>query len=228
MASIVVDGLEVPGDAPSLEVFREWVAELGERAPRVHFSRGRMHLEMTPQNVDFHGPLVQAVNSGLVALTKKLDLGRYYSPPTWITWPPTGLSTEPDGFVVLWETLRSGLVHVNPHRDVELIGRPDFALEVVSRRSAKKDLQDLVEDYAAAGVREYWIIDARGGDVEFRILLLGKNGAYREQRPDRAGWIESAFWAHAFRIERFTDRVGLSDFRLRVRPSRRTGRSANR
>jgi Uma2 family endonuclease len=40
-----------------------------------------------------------------------------------------------------------------------IYGAPDFALEVVSQSSRKKDSIRKLSKYAAAGVREYWILD---------------------------------------------------------------------
>ncbi len=223
MGTITIDGLEVPGTAPSLEAFREWVAGLDEHGPRVHFSRGNMHFEMRGPSRRAGGPLAQAINVSLERLATELDLGEYWLPPAWITCPSTELSAAPDGFLVSWQSYRDGVVRVNPERPTEWIGRPDMALAVVSPSSVEKDLHDLVEDYAAAGVRECWIADARSGPVELRILALGRSGAHRDQVAGRGGWIASPLWERSFRIEQFTNRVGLTRFRLlsRDRPKGR-------
>lgn len=38
-------------------------------------------------------------------------------------------------------------------------GAPDFALEIISRASRRKDYITKLQKYADAGVREYWILD---------------------------------------------------------------------
>jgi Uma2 family endonuclease len=91
-------------------------------------------------------------------------------------------------------------------------------LEVVSRSSQRKDLVDHVQDYARAGIPEYWIVDARGTDLVFRVLVV-QGGAYADQPVD-AGWIRSPLFNRAFRLLRFTNRAGLPDFRLEVTPPR--------
>jgi Uma2 family endonuclease len=107
---------------------------------------------------------------------------------------------------------------VNPDRTTEGLGCPDWTLEVVSPSSETKDLKELIRDYAAAGVEEYWIADARREDPVLRILVL-KRGRYREPKPDADSWIASPFWGRSFRLVRFTKRTGLTDFRLEARPS---------
>ncbi|MBI4618187.1 MAG: Uma2 family endonuclease [Planctomycetes bacterium] len=213
MSSITVNGLEIPAGALTLEGFREWVALQGEDAPRVHYSRGRVHIEM-PQDCVKHGPVVFAINDVLRALTRELDTGRYYEPPTWITDDRSLLSTEPDGFFVSWASLESGRVRINPDRSIELLGRPDMVLEVVSKSSERKDRSELVSDYAGAGVPEYWIADGRTEPLVLRILVLSGEGAYREEPADAEGWSFSPTWGRRFRLVRFLDRAGLTDFRL--------------
>lgn len=214
MMHLTVYGLEIPGETETLDGFRDWVASLGEDAPRVHFSRGRIHIEMPPQNLASHEPLGRAINWVLIKLTADLDLGRYFAPPSWFTEQAVGLSTEPDGYLVRWATLESGQVRINPDRPIEMLGRPDMALEVVSKTSQQKDLKDLARDYARAGVSEYWIADGRAGDPTLRILLLQESGTYQDQAPDNDRWLFSPMWRRRFRLRRFTDRAGLVDFEL--------------
>jgi Uma2 family endonuclease len=216
-ALITAYGLEIPPEALSLEGFRNWLASLGEEAPRMCFSEGRLHIEMSPQDYETHGPIVDAINDALARRARELGIGRYFRPPSWFTDERGQLSTEPDGFLVRWESIRAGLVRINPERTTELLGRPDMALEVVSTTSRKKDTVDLVRDYARAGVSEYWIADALRGDASLRILLLGPDGAYTAQTPDSAGWIASPMYQAAVRLRRTRDRAGWVEYELDVR-----------
>lgn len=216
MTTLNVFGLEIPWDVHTLEGFRRWVETLDEHAPLVHFSRGAVHIEM-PQDYETHGPIVEAAAEVLRPLARELDLGKYHTAPSWITEEATGLSTEPDGFLVRWDSLASGRVRINPSRKTELLGHPDMVLEVVSRSSRKKDLHGLVGDYAAAGVAEYWIAEWQHSGVSLRILLLAPDGNYRDQEPDRDLWLASPVWRRSFRFVPFVDRVGLRDVHLEVR-----------
>jgi Uma2 family endonuclease len=91
-----------------------------------------------------------------------------------------------------------------------------MALEVVSDTSERKDLVEHVGDYATAGVREYWIADARGDEVIFRILALGADAVYREVVKDASGWLASPLWGCRFQLRRFVDRAGMTDFTLDI------------
>ncbi len=74
-------------------------------------------------------------------------------------------------------------------------GPPDAAFEIVSPESVERDYVLKRSQYEAAGVAEYWIIDAMERRVT--LLRLGANGKYREVKP-RKGELHSAvlrgFW----------------------------------
>ncbi len=61
---------------------------------------------------------------------------------------------------------------------------PDFVVEVLSDSTAKFDRETKFQDYAAHGVREYWIVDAERETVEqyslndekYELLLKAKDG----------------------------------------------------
>ena len=181
------------------------------------FSSGRLHIEKSPQDYKTHSPVVDAINDVLVALTKERDLGRSFRAPNWFTDEGSSLSTEPDGFLVRWGSIESGRVRINPERTSEMLGRPDMVLEAVSKSSRKKDTVELVADYAAAGIEEYWIADALGADPELQILSLGASNRYTRIGCDGEGWIESPLWQAAFRLVRIPGRVGWIDYRLERR-----------
>lgn len=60
--------------------------------------------------------------------------------------------------------------------DGRLFGAPDFIAEVLSPSTAKKDTGIKASKYAAAGVREYWIVDARRERVI--VYILNEEGYY--------------------------------------------------
>ena len=79
---------------------------------------------------------------------------------------------------------------------VELLGTVDMVLEVVSPGSVRKDTDTLRQAYWEAGNAEYWLVDARGDRLDFRILKHGSLG-YTETRK-QAGWLRSTVFARAF------------------------------
>ena len=218
MPMLHIAELEIPDDVFTLEGFRAWAAALGDRAPLVSFCGGTVYVEMSASHRS-HGPLVTEVTSVLGTLSRDEGLGMYCAAPSWFTCAEAGLSTEPDGYLATYETLKSGRLAIHPEREHEMIGRPDMVFEAVSRSSPAKDLVDLVDRYARAGIPEYWIADARAEELVFRILVLDPDGAYRDQEPDEAGWSTSPAWGRAFRLRRVTNPAGLTEFRLDVHPA---------
>ena len=55
-------------------------------------------------------------------------------------------------------------------------GEPDMVLEVVSDSSVHKDTVVLRQGYWQAGIREYWLVDARREPVYFDILRRTTKG----------------------------------------------------
>lgn len=217
MGTLTVYGLEIPLDVDTLDHFRDWVGGLAEGSPQVHFWQGRVCIETSPQHYRTHAPVVLEINRVLSTLTRERNLGRYYAPPSWITEESCGLSTEPDGFLVLWDTLRANATRINPERECEMLGRPDFALEVVSRTSERKDLVDLVDAYARAGVREYWTVDARPTPPELMVRVLDAQGKWAHAVAAPEGWIRSPIFGPQFRLTTAPDRLGQLEVRLEYR-----------
>jgi Uma2 family endonuclease len=224
MTATVVDGrghvVRLPTTLSELSAFRAWVRELPDDGPRVHLSRGALWIDMSPQDYFHHLSPVAAINARLTLLADELDLGRYHPDGGWITHPEVGLSTEPDGFLVRWDTFRSGDARWVERPDgkgpIELVGRGDMVLEVVSDTSVQKDRVELLRDYAAAGFHEYWLVDSRSEVLEFRLYVLD-HGAYREEPVDQEGWRWSAVWGRSVRLVRDVDRLGAARHRLEVR-----------
>lgn len=219
--SLTIDGLRVPAEIDQLEAFRAWVRTLEEDAPRVHFSHGRVWIQMSPQDYFSHVRLVGQLNARLELLAQELDLGEYWSDGGWLTNELVGLSTEPDGFLVCWQTMERGEARFAERRGgrgpIELLGRGDMVLEVVSDYSVDKDTVQLMADYASAGFSEYWLVDARVTPVSFRLLVLQADGAYREATCDDDGFVASPIWNRRFRVDAQTNRAGHPTYRLLVR-----------
>jgi Uma2 family endonuclease len=88
-----------------------------------------------------------------------------------------------------------------PDRFIELEGGPDLVVEVVSDSSVAKDTRRLPPAYFAAGVEEFWLVDARGANVRFAIHR--RRAAEFEPVPaDADGCQASAVLARRFRLAR--------------------------
>ena len=78
-----------------------------------------------------------------------------------------------------------------------------------------KDTKQLPSAYYRAGIREYWIVDARSDPLRFRVLVRGAR-RFSSVSPAR-GWLRSQVFGHAFRLERRRDRVGGWRYTLHVK-----------
>lgn len=54
-------------------------------------------------------------------------------------------------------------------------GAPDLVVEVISPSTKEKDYSDKLYKYRTAGVKEYWIIDEKAGEVI--IYFFSENGS---------------------------------------------------
>lgn len=120
------------------------------------------------------------------------------------------VSNNPDMVGIRWESIESNKVRYvasrSNDREVEIEGSPDWVLEIVSRSSVTKDKRDLRQAYHQAGVAEYWIVDACGEEIEFRVFHWRKSGYV--SAPDSDGWLRSRVFPYQFRLTRKRDRRG--------------------
>ena len=129
------------------------------------------------------------------------------------------LSTEPDGAFIKKATLKAGkarFVYTDTEpRDVkEIVGTPDWVMEVISPGSEKKD-QRLKAAYHKAGIPELWLIDARGSKVIFSILSHHP-GKYQPTSRKR-GWQQSHVFGRWFRLRRQKGLLDLWEYHLEVK-----------
>ncbi len=224
-ASVFVHpGLEIPGGISSLEKFRRWVRSEGfPEHGRIDWIGGRIEVDMSPEDLFTHGSPKAAISARLVAVFQPTRRGLVFIDSTRVSSPHANLSAEPDILVVLLSTLKEGAVRLVPkasqkrERFVEIEGGPDLVVECVSDSSEVKDKKRLRELYHRAGVREYWIVDARGGAVELQVLRHRRDG-YVRSRQDPVGFIRSEVLGHAIRLTREVVEPGVVFFDLEVRP----------
>jgi Uma2 family endonuclease len=118
------------------------------------------------------------------------DLGRVQIAPFEVRLPQ-GNSREPD----LIFLHKDHLDRLTPER---IIGAPDLLVEVVSTESAHRDRVDKFDEYEAAGVREYWILDNRPGRNRAHFYQLDAQGRYRQVLVEADGIYRSpvipGFW----------------------------------
>lgn len=197
--------LDLPAEVRDFASFRRWTwsDEFPERG-RIDWLAGRIEAAMSPEELYTHSALIVEIAARLHALIIDTGLGLVFSQRTRFASPTAELSVEPDVVAMLWASSSTGRVHDVPspkreERYIELEGAPDLVVEVVSDSSVGKDRKRLPPLYAAAGVPELWLVDARRRAPLFQVLVL-EGGAYREQPRDEGGWMTSPLLGRRVRL----------------------------
>jgi Uma2 family endonuclease len=204
----------------SLATFREWAHDndLPEKT-RTDYYKGKVWIDMGTEQVFSHGAVKSAIAATLYPLADTQDGDLFLINGVLVTNVEAELSGNPDMTLVRGTTFDAGRVTLVEASDgrgyVELEGTVDLVVEIVSPSSVKKDTQTLRTAYWEAGIPEYWLVDARGDDPEFRILKHGTKG-YTEVKK-QAGWLKSNVFGKSFRLTRDTDRRGNPTFTLEAR-----------
>jgi len=213
--------VEIPHSGMSLDDFRRWVySDEFPKHGRVTFIEGRIIIDMSPERIDSHNQVKSGINRTLDPLVHELKLGTYYPDGAWVTNDAANLSSEPDAMFASWETLRGGKLALKTKRpqdqdSIELVGAPDWVCEIISTSTERYDKKDLVESYHKAGVREYWLIDARRDRLEFQLLVWTPEG-FQIAEP-RDGWHASTVFGREFQLTRSRNQIGRWDYELRQR-----------
>jgi len=194
----------IPASALSPVAFSAW--SLSGAAPergRFALLGGELFIDMNAQIIGTHGRVKLAVSQVIGVLVTERNLGEFHLDGTRLTHVEAEISNDPDACFVSWDSLQTGkvsLVRNSKDEEESLIGSPDWVLEVVSRSSVRKDTVVLRERYFLAGIREYWLIDARREKIKFEILVRGA-AAYLPQ-PVVDGWQISPVFERRFSLVR--------------------------
>src|SRR5262249_38273005 len=143
----------------------------------------------------------------------ELDLGHTLIAETRISSVPGDVSVEPDVVVVTHEAFDSGLASLvpkasgEPDRYVEVDGAADLVVEIISDSSVKKDTKRLPGAYFTAGVRELWLIDARGPELMFALHRRGVN-SFEPAKRDSDDYQRSDVLDASYQLERLRHKRG--------------------
>lgn len=217
-----VSSIRIPTSAFTLAGFRAWAhSEQFPELGRIAFLGEEIFIDMSPERLDSHNAVKTEITRVVATLNVEQDLGKFYSDRTRLVHPASGLSDEPDGTFALWKSFETGKIRQVPSETkegdyIELEGTPDWVMEIISPSSIVKDTKQLRKLYHQAGVSEFWLIDARGEEIDFQILIHGSKG-YRST-TSRDGWWKSHVFGCWFRLERQRDRLGQWQYRLRMKP----------
>ena len=175
---------------------------------------------MSPEDIYCHGTLKSELAGLLQQRVKREKLGLLLIDSTRISSLEANLSCEPDILFVSHESLTSGSAKRipkatgQPGRFVEIEGSADLVVEIVSDTSVAKDTRCLPSAYFKAGVREFWLADARGEEPIFIIHQRGQD-AFEPVVPDADGFQRSTVLGCRYRLDASRDTDGNWEFDLR-------------
>lgn len=224
MATIVLDEqVEIPMSLHSLAEFRRWAVsdEFPDRG-RIDYLAGRIEVDMSPEDFFCHGTLKGEIYGVLHQHVKQGQLGYLVTDSTRVSCPTAKLSAEPDIVFISHDTLSCGRARLvpkttgEPGRYVEIEGAPDFVAEIISDRSVSKDTQRLPKAYYRAGVREFWLADARSEPLRFQIFHRGPL-EFESVEADGDGYQRSSVFGCSFRLDGKRNEQGHWSFDLRAR-----------
>ena len=93
----------------------------------------------------------------------------------------------------------------------------ELIVEIVSDSSVGKDTKRLLAAYHAAGVPEYWLVDARGQQLSFQICIHSAAG-YQPATTDANGFQYSAVSNCHYQLHRIRGKLGYWEYSLEAKP----------
>lgn len=190
MSQITVESsINPPPYVPPKLTYEEFLHAYDGRYAEFVDSEGIVPMSVTERHDDVTGFLF----SLLRIFIEERKLGKVKSEPYQMKMVIDGKikGREPDVFVVKNE-------HLERMGERFMDGAADLVIEVISPDSIIRDTQDKFEEYEAAGVAEYWIVDPSrrtanfyglGPEGRYRQLLLTEDGRF-ESRTIPALWID--------------------------------------
>jgi Uma2 family endonuclease len=221
MITVMIDESEctIPDSIENKSDFLDWMhSDEAPESGRFWWLQGKVWADTNMEEIFSHVAVKTEYTSVLHGIVKREKSGHYLTDGVLIANDDADISGEPDGLFVSNESIEAGLVQfIEGSRDgyTLLQGSPDMTLEIVSRGSVRKDTVNLREAYWVAGVKEYWLVDARKA-LSFDILRYTPRG-YRSVRKDDEGWMKSSVFGKSFRLVQTKTAQGYPEYTLEVR-----------
>lgn len=210
--------IEIPTWVEDLASFRRWTCsdDFPEHG-RICYLGGEVSIDVSRQPVFTHVALKGVIAAALGNQVKTAQAGLLLGDGARLSNEKADISVVPDALFASRATLkeRLQLLDTRGRGYDELEGSPDMVLEVVSDSSVRKDTERLRRDYWEAGIREYWLVDARPDPLVFDILRHTPKGF--RTTPKKDGWMKSAVFGKSFRLTRRMNAIGRPKYTLEVR-----------
>jgi Uma2 family endonuclease len=219
-AVTVGEGVRIPADIASLADFRAWaLSDEFPEAGRIDYIRGCIEVDLSSREFFTHATVKTELLCRLMDRVQRHDWGYVAGSRTQVSSIEGDFSAQPDVIFLSYESLDSGRVRLVPDPSgppdscIEIEGALDLIIEIVGDCSVAKDVRRLPPAYFAAGVREYWLVDARGEELVFIILHRGE-AAFEPTPLDADGFQLSGVMRCHYRLERPRDEHGRWLYRL--------------
>ena len=212
------DQVSIPDGVIDLASFRVWAeSEAFPETGRICYLDRGVWVDMSSEQLFTHLAVKNEFNIVLGAKVKGERLGLYFPDGLLLSNVEADIAVIPDAVFASNAALedRVRLLEGKKGGYVEMEGSPDMVLEVVSDSSVHKDTHQLRRAYWEAGIREYWLVDARPDPLAFDILRHTPKG-YRAT-PKKGGWLRSAVFGNSFRLTRRINARHHQEYTLEVR-----------
>jgi Uma2 family endonuclease len=211
--------ISVPFWVTDIHKFREWAhSDEFPELRRIWWLVGEVWVDITMEQIFSHVAVKTEYTSVLHGLAKKSDQGRYVTDGVFLSNVAADIAGIPDGLFVSHKSLelkRVRFLEGGESGFIELEGSPDMVLEIVSRSSVNKDTIVLKKAYWEAGVREYWLVDARKEPLSFTIFRYTARGFSPARKVE--GWSASNVFGKSFRLVQEMSARNQPEFTLQVR-----------
>lgn len=206
----------IPAAAHAFDGFVDWIhADDFPEGLHASWHEGDILLDMSPEEIGSHNRLKTKIYRTLDQIAEEEDLGLFCADGVSFLNKKAKVAAEPDAMFVAWQTLEAGTAWIRYNKakkPTAIQGSPDLVLELVSDSSEDKDLRRWPLGYHRAGVKEYWIIDARGPEILIEVLKWAKAGFKRI--PVLKGCWQSPVFQRQFCLSRTRGRYGFWDYRF--------------
>ena len=214
----LVDYVDIPPWVIDLDSFRRWMdSEEFPDKDRIEYIKGQVWIDLSKEQLFSHVAVKTEATAVLAPLVKAARRGLFFGDGAFVTNVDTDIAVKPDAVFVSHAARQDRVRFLEGTKSgyVEMEGSPDMVLEVVSDSSVRKDTERLRSDYWEAGIREYWLVDARQEPLVFDILRHTPKGYRTAAKKD--GWIKSNVFGKSFRLTCQTSEHGDPEYTLEVR-----------
>lgn len=119
-------------------------------------------ITMAPPPTPVHQRYLRRLVSPLENFVEENQLGEVFRSPVAVRlWE--GKIRQPDALFLKME-------HLDQITGSHIEGAPDWVCEIISPRSRKIDSEEKLEEYAKAGIPEYWLLDSKTKTIRVYIL----------------------------------------------------------